>query len=236
MIPALNVATEAYLDTALNTSDLVVPTRFSGYARKKLDAILKNLRLRRTIGAYYYALKAAVAANDIALGQTCNYDHPLTQLILAVIYTRSDLTLLLLLDDECVSDELRYVQRVDLAADCMAGAFEQDEGHRQNIKSQIEEIAKLPVLGVGDDVPNMTSQCVLLGDRVMSEKFSDVLEYIVGVELVQKGRTTSALESADPVFTAANGPAYWAKQSIDAGEGSCLAWNCSGFLDSWQEL
>ncbi len=42
----------------------------------------------------------------------------------------------------------------------------------------------------------------------------------------------SSLESADPVFAAANGVAVWAKKRIDDGEGNCFAWNCKGVLDS----
>ena len=43
----------------------------------------------------------------------------------------------------------------------------------------------------------------------------------------------SSLESAEPVFAAANGLAVRGKKGIDDGEGDCFAGNCSGYLDPW---
>lgn len=104
----------------------------------------------------------------------------------------------------------------------IADAREQDEGHWQNVKSQVE-IAKLPVLDSDFEVLDMISHLVILRDRIMNKNMLQVLEDNVGVDLVEKASATMTFESADPAFAEGKRDCLLGKADIDAGEGSCLA-------------
>lgn len=109
MLSALKVATETYLDTFLNIIDLIISCEFTSLARHYLDEELKILSLRTIIDIFFLALKAAIMTSELVMNYTCNlnnYDRTMTKLILSIIYSRSDLTIILFAENDCVIDEL----------------------------------------------------------------------------------------------------------------------------------
>lgn len=238
MLLALQTATEAYLDTPLNTSDLVTSTKLSKSNRHLLDPELHRLGLRRTLGRIPSALKAAIFANDLSWDDV-SWNRPYlsdlyeTRLILAVDYSRSALTAGLFIGDNGVLDDYRFSQDTDIGADASPSNFPWSEDLLLKRRRLVQEVARLPVTDAGFELPGRVTELVFIGDRANDDELLELLEEIVETELVARIRDTIPYDSADPIFTAVKGVASLAKQRIDEGEQSCLPWDCKG---SWDNL
>ncbi len=236
MLLALQAATEAYLETPLNISDVVTPTRFSESTRDLLDLELNRLGLRRTLGGFPSALKAAILANDMFQGRSYPSGIDETRLILAVDYSRSALTAGLFIDENGVLDDHRFLQGIDIGADASPSHLPWSKELLLKRRRLIQEITSLPVTDAELELPEKISELVLIGDRVSDNELLELLEEIVGSALVARIRDATRYDGADLAFTAAKGIAALAKQRIDDGEQSCLAWDCTGLWDSWMGL
>lgn len=233
MLLALQAATEAYLEAPLNTSDLVTPTGFSKSSRDLLDLELNRLGLRRTLGRFPSALKAAVFANAMPWNRSYFSGIDDTRLIVAVDYSRSALTAGLFIDENGVLDDHRFVQDVDIGADASSSNLPWSEELSLRRKQLIQEVTGLPVTGAGFELPDMVSELVLIGDSANDPELLELLEEIVGIPLVARVRDFTQRNNANPIFTAVRGIASLAKQKIDEGEGSCLPWDCRHWWDNW---
>lgn len=236
MLLALQAATEAYLETPLNTSDMVTPTTFSESRRDLLDLELNRLGLRRTLGGFPSALKAAILANDMSQGRPYPSGIDETRLVLAVDYSRSALTAGLFIDENGVLDDHRFIQDINIGADASPSDLPWSKKLLLKRRRLLQEITSLPVTDAGFEFPEKISELVLIGDRVNDNELLDLLEEIVGTGLVARIRDATRHDGAGLAFTAAKGIAALAKQRIDDGEQSCLAWDCTGSWDSWMGL
>ena len=233
MLLALQAATEAYLDTPLNTSDLVTSTGFSKSNRDLLDLELNRLGLRRTLGGFSSALKAAIFANDMPWNRSYLSGIDETRLFLAVDYSRSALTAGLFIDENGVLDNHRFLQDVDIGADASLSNLPWSEELLLKRRRLLQEVTSLPITDAGFELPGRVSELVLIGDRANDNELLELLEEIVGTGLVARIRDTTQYDSADPIFTAVKGIASLAKQKIDEGEQSCLSWDCKRSWDNW---
>lgn len=233
MLLALQAATEAYLAAPLNTSDLVTSTRLSESRRDLLDLELHRLGLRRTLGGFPSALKAAIFANNIPKNQSYLSGVDETRLLLAVDYSRSALTAGLFIDENGVLDDYHFVQDLDIGADASPANLPWSGDLLLKRRRLLQKVTSLPVTDAGFGLPQRVSVLVLIGDHANDEEFLRLLEEIVGTELVARTRYTTNFDRVDPIFTAVKGIAFLAKQRIDEGEQSCLAWDCKGWWDGW---
>lgn len=215
MLLALQVATEAYLETPLNTSDLAIPHGFSKSNRDLLDLELNRLGLRRTLGGYLSALKATIYANDRSWNRSYFYGFEETRLVLAVDYSRSALTAALFINENGVLDNHRFIQDVDIGADASPSSHTESEELLRKRKRLLQEATSLPITDAGFAIPEEISELVLIGDRAYDDELLELLKAIVGTALVAKVRATTYSDSADPIFTAVQGIASLAKQRID---------------------
>lgn len=236
MLLALQAATEAYLETPLNTSDLVTSTGFSQSNRDLLDLELNRLGLRRTLGAFPSALKATVFVNDMPWNRSYLSGIDEARLVLGVDYSRSALTAGLFIDDNGVLDDHRFLQDVDIGADASPSNLPWSEELLRKRRRLLQEVTTLPVTDDGFRLPERVSELVLIGDRANDDELLDLLEEIVGTGLVARIRDATQYESADPIFTAVKAIASLAKQKIDEGEQSCLPWDCKRSWDKWMGL
>ena len=236
MLLTLQAATEAYLDTPLNTSDLVTPTRYSQSNRDLLDLELNRLGLRRTLGKFPSALTAAIFASHMPWNRSYLSDIDETRLVLAVDYSRSALTAGLFIDDNGVLDDHRFLQDIDIGADASPSDLPWSEELLLKRRRLFQEVADLPVTDAGFELPRRISELVLIGDRASDEELLALLEETVGTRLVARIRHTTQYDSADPILTTAKGIASLAKQKIDEGEQSCLPWDCEGGWGNWMGL
>lgn len=232
MLSALKVVTETYLGTSLNIIDLIIPCKFTSLARYHLDEELNILSLRTIIDVFSLALKTAIVTSELFMSYTCdfdNYDRAMTKLILSIIYSRSDSTITLFAENDCVIDELRFVQRLDLETGYEVDAHGKNQEHWQKFKSQVKKIATLLVLNaskINYAISDAISQLVLLEDRFMNKRSLVILEDILEVELVRKASMISNLSIADSIFAATNEVAILVKEGIENEEKSCLPLNC----------
>lgn len=236
MLHALQAATEAYLGTNLNTSDLVTSTRLSESNRDLLDLELNRLGLRRTLGGFLSALNAAILANDIPWNRSYLSGIDEIRLILAVDYSRSALTAGLFIDETGVLDDHRFLQDVNIGAHASPSDLPWSEELSLKRKRLLQEVASLPVTDAGFELPGSISELVLIGDRANDHELLELLEDIVGTGPTTTIRDSKQYDSADPIFTAVKSVASLAKQKIDEGGQSCLAWDCTGPWDNWMGL
>ncbi|KAL2038822.1 hypothetical protein N7G274_008580 [Stereocaulon virgatum] len=223
MLFALQAATEAYLNAPLNTSDLLTSTRLSESNRDLLDLERHHLGLRRTLGGFPSALKAAVFANDITRNRSYLSGVDETRLILAVDHSKAALTAGLFIHENGVLDDHRFVQDPDIGADASPANLPWSGELLLKRRRLLQEITRLPVTDTGFRLPKTLSALVLIGDHANDEEFLRLLEETVGMELVARTRDTAQFDRADPIFTAVKGIAFLAKRKIDEGEQSCLA-------------
>lgn len=236
MLLALQAATEAYLGAPLNTSDLVVPTRFSESNQNLLDLEFNRLRLRRNLGGFPSALEAAIYAKIMPRDRSYPYGIEETRLILAVDYSRSALTAGLFIDDSGALNDHRFIQDVNIGADASPSHLPWSAELQLERRRLLEKATKLPATDAGFELPQEISELLLIGDRAYDDQLLALLEEILGTRLVARIRDTAQYDGPDPIFIAAKSIASLAKQKIDEGGQSCLAWDCKGLWDEWMAL
>ncbi len=226
MLLALKTATEAYLETPLNTTDLVTSTVLSKSNCHLLELELDRLGLRRTEGGFYFALEAAILANDRTRDHPYFSDIDETRLLLAVDYSRSALTTGLFIDENGVLDIHRFIQDIEIGADASPSHLPWSKELELKRRRLLREVASLPVTDAGFELPATISELVLIGDRAKDDELLKLLEEIVGTGLVTRIRNTTQYDSVDPIFTAVKSIAARGKYRIDEGGESCLSWDC----------
>ena len=238
MLSAMRAAAEAYLQVSLNTTDLAISTKLSvsDPTHNLLNQDLGSLGLRRTLGGFPSALEAAVYASHMSRDHSyiSNDDDP--RLILAVDCSRSALTVGLFIDQDDVLDSHRFLQDLSIGAD--ASPFNVPWRRELLIERRLllQKVASLPIENVGCIPSGEIQELVVLGDFARDGQLLALLEEVVGTGLVETVRRTAQADSIDPIFAAAKGMAFLAKQKIDEGEGSCLPWDCKGWWDRWMGL
>jgi hypothetical protein len=185
------------------------------------------------LGGFPSALTAAIFANDIPRNRSYLSGADETRLVLAVDYSRSALTAGLFIDENGVLDDHRFVQDLDIGADASPANLPWSGELLLKRRRLLQEVTSLPLTNGGFELPERLSVLVLIGDHANDEEFLRLLEEIVGTESVARTRDTTKSDRADPIFTAVKGIAFLAKQKIDEGEQSCLAWDCKGWWDNW---
>ena len=236
MLLALQTATESYLEGSINTTDIVLPTPPSDPNRGVLDQEISRLGLRRT-HRFISALEATLYANQVSRRERWPpfSGRGETRLILAIDYSRSALTASLWIDEDGdFLDEYRLLTDIDIGADALPSDDRSTKRHQL-----LKDVASLPV--TVPEHTNLTeiSEIVIIGDRAIDDEFLRLLEETAGTGLVTKMKNATRYDfagDADHVFTAVKSIAYLAKQKIDEGEQTCLAWDCNGLWDEWMGL
>ncbi|KAI9791910.1 MAG: hypothetical protein M1835_008209 [Candelina submexicana] len=221
MLQSLKTATEAYLSAPLPAIGISGPHILTPSHRQLLHSAMNSLNLE--CSSYpIFAPIAASWANDI--GYPLNYEATKEQLVLAIDYNKSALTMSLLTEEGGVFETQKVAYAPQLGSDALyakdcgrpnCSILDRQEIYRKKLVAFSSEFLRGGHPGgywTENERENGGTEIVLFGDQAPNLDFHRFLEDMFENHTYD---TSDLAEKSDPIFAAAMGVARVAKDTND---------------------